>query len=118
MSMVSINGVPVPPPDTYEVVISDLDASANRSANGTLFRDRVAVKRTINMSWLLLDSSELSRLLNSVSPVFVTVAYLDPLLNGMRTGEFYSADRPQGVAVKNADGSYKWRDISISLIER
>lgn len=118
MSIVSINGVAVPAPDTYEVVISDLDASANRSANGTLFRDRVAVKRSINMSWLFLDGDDLSRLLTSVSPVFVTVVYLDPQINGMRTGEFYSADRPQGVAVKNSDGSYKWRDVSISLVER
>ena len=116
--MVSINGVQMTSPDTYKVTIADLDASANRSGNGTLFRDRVAVKRTIELSWLFLDSQELSVLLTSVSPVFFPVTYLDPQLGGYKTGEFYVSDRPAGIAVKNADGSYMWRDISMTLVER
>lgn len=116
--MISINGVPIASPDTYTVTIADLDASANRSGNGTLFRDRVAVKRTIDMSWLLLDANDLSVLLNSVSSVFFPVTYPDPLLNGPRTGEFYVSDRKAGVAIKQADGTYKWRDVGFSLVER
>lgn len=116
--MIQINGIKIAAPDTYEVVIADLDASANRSGNGTLYRDRVAVKRTINLSWLFINSQDLSVLLNSVSPVFFPVTYLDPLDNGFRSGTFYVSDRNQGVAVKNTDGSYKWRDVSFSLVER
>lgn len=116
--MIVINGVKVESPDTYEVVISDLDSSANRSGNGTLFRDRIAVKRTINLSWLFLTSSQLSVLLDSVSDVFFSVTYMDPQTNGFQTGTFYVSDRSQGAAVKNKDGSYTWRDISMSLVER
>lgn len=116
--MISINGTQIVSPDTYEVVISDLDASANRSGNGTLFRDRIAVKRTINMSWLFLDPYDLSVLLTSVSTVFFSVTYLDPEINGYRIGEFYVSDRTSGIAVKNQDGSYVWRDVSFSLVER
>lgn len=116
--LITINGVEVTSPDSYKVTISDLDASANRSGNGTLFRDRVAVKRTIEMSWLLLDPLELSVLLTSVSSVFFPVVYLDPQTNGMRSGDFYVSDRNTGVAVKQSDGSYKWRDIAFSLVER
>lgn len=116
--MLSINGTQVVSPDTYKVTIADLDASANRSGNGTLYRDRVAVKRTIEVSWLFLDPQDLSVLLNSVSTVFFPVTYLDPQTNGYKAGTFYVSDRPAGVAVKNADGSYRWRDISMSLIER
>lgn len=116
--MISIEGTPIAAPDTYEVVIADLDASANRSGNGTLFRDRIAVKRTINMSWLFLSQQELGALLNSVSPVFFSVTYLDPQTMGENTGTFYVSDRTAGVAVKNADGSYRWRDVSLSLVER
>lgn len=116
--MITINGAKVAAPDTYKVTISDLDASANRSGNGTLFRDRVAVKRSIELSWLFLDSTELSVLLSKVSSVFFPVTYLDPQTGGQKTGTFYVSDRPAGVAVKNSDGSYKWRDISMTLVER
>lgn len=116
--MISINGTQIAAPDTYEVTIADLDASANRSGNGTLYRDRVAVKRTINMSWTMMDAQELSVLLTNVSAVFFPVTYLDPEIAGYRAGTFYVSDRTAGVAVKNSDGSYSWKGISMSLVER
>lgn len=116
--LISINGVEITAPDTYEVTISDLDASANRSGNGTLFRDRIAVKRTINLGWVFLSSDEISLLLTAVSPVFFTVTYLDPQTNANNIGTFYVSDRNQGVAVKQSDGTYRWRDVSFSLVER
>lgn len=116
--MIIINGVQVAAPDVYKVTIADLDASANRSGNGTLFRDRVAVKRTIELSWLMIDAQELSVLLTNMSSVFFPVTYLDPELNAQKTGTFYVSDRNAGVAIKNADGSYSWRDVAFSLVER
>lgn len=116
--MISVNGNEIASPDTYEVVVADLDASANRSGNGTLFRDRVAVKRTINMSWSFLTGSQLSVLLNSVSSVFFTVSYLDPVTNGNKTGTFYVSDRNQGLAIRQSDGTYVWKGVSLSFVER
>lgn len=116
--MLTINGTQIVAPDMYKVTIADLDASANRSGNGTLYRDRVAVKRTIEASWLILNAEDLSVLLNSVSSVYFTVTYLDPQVNGYKVGTFYVSDRNAGVAVKNADGSYRWRDVAFSLVER
>lgn len=116
--MLLINGIQVAAPDTYQVTIADLDASANRSGNGTLFRDRVAVKRTINVSWLFLTAQELSVLLTNMSSVFFPVTYLDPQLNAQKTGMFYVSDRTAGVAIKQSDGSYRWRDVGFSLVER
>ena len=116
--LISVNGVQLPAPDTYEVTIADLDASANRSGNGTLFRDRIAVKRSITLGWTFLTSSELSQVLQAVSPVFFVAIYLDPEIGTMRTGTFYVSDRPAAVAIKQSDGSYRWRDISFSIIER
>ena len=116
--LISINGAAIPSPDTYEVTISDLDSSANRSGNGTLFRDRIAVKRTINIGWLFLSALDLSRILTAVSPVFFSVTYLDPEINAMSAGTFYVSDRTQGVAIKQSDGSYMWGNISFSLVER
>ena len=116
--LISINGSSIPAPDTYEVTISDLDASANRSGNGTLFRDRVAVKRTINLKWMFLSPADLKQLLTAVSPVFFAVTYLDPEWNSFKAGTFYVSDRNQGIAMKQPDGSYQWRDVSFSLVER
>lgn len=116
--MLTINGVKVVAPDTYTVTIADLDASANRSGNGTLFRDRVAVKRTIEVSWTQIKASDLSVLLTNLSSVFFPVTYLDPQSNSLETRTFYVSDRNQGVAVKNKDGSYTWKGVSFSLIER
>jgi hypothetical protein len=116
--LISINGAAAPAPDTYEVTISDLDASANRSGNGTLFRDRVAVKRTINVGWTSITAPELSSLLQAVSPTFFPVIYRDPQLNALMTGTFYVSDRTQAVAIKQSDGSYKWGNVSFSLVER
>lgn len=115
--MLTINGIPVPAPDTYEVVISDLDASANRSGNGTLYRDRIATKRTINVSWVLMGSQDLSILLNAMSSTFFSVIYVDPQL-GMVTKTFYVSDRNAGVAIKMSDGTYQWSGVSFSLVER
>lgn len=116
--LITINGVQVASPDSYKVTIADLDASDTRSGNGTLFRDRVAVKRTIEMSWLFLDAQKLSVLLTNVSSVFFPVIYLDPQTNGYKSGEFYVSDRNTGVAILQSDGSYIWRDVSFSLVER
>lgn len=116
--LIFINGREVPSPDTYEVTIADLDASANRSGNGTLFRDRIAVKRSINLGWMFLTAAELSQILQAVSPVFFAVTYLDPQLNTLNAGMFYVSDRTQAVAIKQSDGSYKWGNVSFSLVER
>ena len=116
--LISINGANVPSPDTYQVTIADLDSSANRSSNGTLFRDRVAVKRTIELGWAFLDATELSTVLQAISPVFFSVAYLDPEYNTTRVGTFYVSDRTQAVAIKQPDGSYKWGNVGFSLVER
>lgn len=116
--MITINGIAVPAPDEYGVVISDLDASANRSGNGTLYRDRVATKRTLNLSWAVMDYQDLSLLLNAVSSVFFPVTYIDPELNGLTTKTFYVSDRNAGIAIKQSDNTYKWKGVSFSLVER
>ena len=47
--MLKINGVTIVTPKGYEVSISDIDGETNRNANGTLIRDRIAVKRKLNL---------------------------------------------------------------------
>ena len=39
--MLSINGVAIATPKSFEVTISDLDGESNRNANGEMIRDRI-----------------------------------------------------------------------------
>ena len=42
--MISINGVVIPTPKSYEVGIQDIDGETNRNAAGYMCRDRIATK--------------------------------------------------------------------------
>ena len=49
--MISVNGVAIATPKTFEATVTDLDGESNRNANGELIRDRIAVKRKLNLEW-------------------------------------------------------------------
>ena len=114
--MISINGVKVATPKTYEPTISDLDGESNRNANGDLIRDRIAVKRKLNLEWGLLTQSEMSQILNAVSRVFFTVTFPDPQL-GMITKTMYVGDRT-APAYQYINGEVKWQGLKMNFIEK
>ena len=68
--MIKINGVAIATPKIYEATVSDLDGESNRNAAGQLIRDRIAVKRKLNLEWGPLSQSEIAPILNAVSGVF------------------------------------------------
>ena len=78
--MIKINGVAIATPKIYEATVSDLDGESNRNAAGQLIRDRIAVKRKLNLEWGPLSQSEIAPILNAVSGVFFTVTFPDPQL--------------------------------------
>lgn len=114
--MLSINGVAIATPKVYEAGISDLDGETNRNANGDLIRDRIAVKRKINLEWGPLSQSEIAPILNAVSGVFFTVTFIDPQL-GMITKTMYVGDRT-APAYRYIDGQVKWQGLKMNFIEK
>lgn len=116
--MISINGVKIATPKTYEATVSDIDGETNRNANGDLVRDRIAVKRKLNLEWGPLSQSEISTLLNAVSSVFFTVTFPDSQL-GMVTKTMYVGDRtaPAYFFDKNTQ-TVKWQGLKMNFIER
>ena len=114
--MISINGVQIATPKTYEVTVSDLDGESNRNAKGELIRDRIAVKRKLNLEWRPLTQTEIQTLLNSVSDVFFTVTFPDPEL-GMITKTMYVGDRT-APAYQYVNGEVKWQGLKMNFIER
>ena len=114
--MLSINGVAIATPKTFEVAVSDLDGESNRNANGELIRDRIAVKRKINLEWGPLSQGEIQTLLNAVSSVFFTVTFPDPM-SGVVTKTMYVGDRT-APAYQYINGEVKWQGLKMNFIEK
>lgn len=114
--MISINGVQIATPKVYEPTISDLDGESNRNANGELIRDRIAVKRKLNLEWGPLTQAEIQTLLSAVSSVFFTVTFPDPEL-GVITKTMYVGDRT-APAYSYIDGEVKWQGLKMNFIEK
>jgi hypothetical protein len=114
--LIKINGVDIATPKTFEATVSDLDGESNRNANGELLRDRIAVKRKISLEWGLLTQSEMQTLLTSVSSVFFTVTYPDPM-SGVVTKTMYVGDRT-APAYQFVNGEVKWSGLKMNFIEK
>lgn len=114
--MIKINGVAIATPKIYEATVSDLDGESNRNAAGQLIRDRIAVKRKLNLEWGPLSQSEIAPILNAVSGVFFTVTFPDPQL-GVITKTMYVGDRT-APAYRYIDEEVKWSGLKLNLIEK
>ena len=114
--MISINGVVIATPKSYEATVTDLDGETNRNANGELIRDRIAVKRKLNLEWGPLTQAETQTLLSAVSSVFFTVTFPDPQ-SGMITKTMYVGDRT-APAYSFINGEVKWQGLKMNFIEK
>ena len=114
--MIKINGVAMATPKIYEATVSDLDGESNRNAAGQLIRDRIAVKRKLNLEWGPLSQSEIAPILNAVSGVFFTVTFPDPQL-GIITKTMYVGDRT-APAYQYINEEVKWSGLKLNLIEK
>lgn len=114
--MIKINGVDIATPKVFEVSISDIDGETNRNANGDLIRDRISVKRKINLEWPPLSQSEIQALLNAVSSVFFTVTYPDPM-SGVTTKTMYVGDRTAPALIYKNNEVF-WEGLKMNFIEK
>lgn len=114
--MLIINGVNVVTPKSMSVSISDIDGDTGRNANGTIVRDRVAIKRKIELEWGMLTQAEISQLLNAVSSVFFNVTFIDPQ-QGQVTKTMYVGDRSAPVFSFN-EKFKPWSGLKMNLIEQ
>lgn len=106
-------------PSEFQVTILDIDnaESSVRTANGTLTRDRIAVKRQIEMGWGLLTNSEITAILSAISPVFFEVYYPDPMTGSHETKTFYTGNRPALHAITKGN-DILWSGLKITLTEK
>ncbi|MTV64105.1 DUF6711 family protein, partial [Streptococcus pneumoniae] len=91
MAQLTINGVAVKPPKSFQVGIQDIDGETGRNANGDMMRDRITTKRKLDCEWGMMTQGEISQLLHAVSSKFFEVSYPDPM-DGQVTKTFYVGD--------------------------
>lgn len=115
-ALVNVGGNDLPTPSDFSVGIQDI-SNAQRNASGLMIIERIATKRTVNISYAYLDQVTLSNVLNWVSATYFNVTYLDPQTNAMRTGSFYCGDRAMGM-IDYISGTPRYKDIKFELIER
>ena len=118
--ILKINGVEIAEyPKEFSVIPLDIDngESTVRTADGTLNRDRVAVKRQVEMSWGVLPWNKVSALLQSMSGVFFDFYYPDPMTGNYVTKKFYVGNRPTPAALSK-DGQIFWSGLKVTLTEQ
>lgn len=117
---IKINGTEIPVyPSDFSVTTLDLDngESTVRTADGTLNRDRVAVKRQLDITWPPLSWSDTSTILTAMQDVFFSVYYPDPVTGQHETKTFYVGNRPIPVAIVKGNDII-WGNLKVTLIER
>lgn len=106
-------------PKEFQVTPLDLDNSESsvRTADGTLNRDRIAVKRQIDMAFGLLTWAEMSSILQAMSGVFFDFYYPDPMIGTYITKKMYVGNRPSGIAVSKGS-DILWSGLKITLTQQ
>lgn len=116
----AINGAEIAKyPSEFKVTVMDLDnaESTARTADGTLTRDRIAVKRQIEMGFNAMRWEDLSAIQQAVSDKFFEFTYPDPVTGQQEMKVFYAGDRQSAVAIER-DGTYWWTGLQMTLTEK
>ena len=98
---------------------ADVDGpDAGRTLDGTMIRDRRAIKIRWNVTCRPLTASELSIVLALIQPEFVTLQYLDPVTNSVAMGHFYANNFPVQFAMVKRNGVEYWTGLTFPLIQQ
>ena len=116
---IKINGVSLPvDPFAFKVTISDLDdgETTTRATDGTLTRDRIAVKRQIQMTWNAVSNANASTILQLIKDPEFEIYYPDPEIGTFVTKTFYAGNRPAAIAVVKPTGLW-WSGMDFTFVE-
>lgn len=104
--IISVDGVSLPvTPSSFSWNQEDLsNASAGRSEDGVMHKNRIGMIRSAQLEWRNLSIETMQTIINMFSPEYIMVVYIDPATgegyNYRRREVFYVGNR--SVAVKNA----------------
>jgi len=96
---------------------NDVDgAAAGRTQDGTLERDRVAIKYRWDITCRPLTKTEQATILSLIEPVFFSVTYTDPVDNTDKTADCYSNNFPSTYLIRRANGEEWWNGLTFPVI--
>lgn len=119
MALLKIGATALPDPTVLQPGIRDLDSEegTGRDQTGTMFRDRVAVKRTVHCEWGALTKQEMAALLSAMSPASFSLTYPDPQEGALKTITAYVGDRQPAMCAAISETDWMWVGLSIDFIE-
>lgn len=115
MTILKIGSTDMPAPSVFRIPQYDLDsADTQRNEEGYLQRDRIRQGISkVELEWRGVTNTELSTLLNAVSPAQVQVTFMAG--SSTETKTMYVGDRNVEL-VKNHGGDVRW-NVSFNLTE-
>jgi len=115
LALINIGGVAIPTPTDLTVSVMDL-SKADRNANGTMVLERIATKQKLALKWSYITDSQLTAILNAISPTSYQVTYVNPVTNSWVTKNMYCGDRSVGY-IDFQNNTVRYKDFGFDLIE-
>lgn len=114
----SVDGKKIPCPSVFNWGLQDVsDSEAGRDQTAKMYKNRIAQKRKINLSWNGVRPDKIKTILQAFQPEYVMVEYFDPLEGEVVTREFYTGDKE--APVQQWTGISKlYTNVSFNIIER
>lgn len=117
----SINGVDITPYIAFGGIKwsrNDVEAAnAGRMQDGTMQRDRVAIKYRFDVTCRPVTAEEQATILSLIEPETITVEYTDPTTNTTKSGTFYSNNIPSTFMIRHPNGTEYWTGLAFPVIE-
>lgn len=119
MALLKIGSTNLPAPTVLQPGIQDLDSEdgTGRNQAGTMFRDRVTVKRAVHCEWGVLSRTEMSSLLQAMSAPSFSLTYPDPQTGNLKTITAYVGDRIPAICNIISDTDWNWSGLSVDFVE-
>lgn len=119
MALLKIGNTSLPAPTVLQPGIQDLDSEDGTGRNqvGTMFRDRIAVKRTVHCEWGILTKEEMAALLSAMSPASFSFTYPDPQEGALKTITAYVGNRIPAMCSATGETDWLWVGLSVDFIE-
>lgn len=118
--ILKINGAELPVyPSKFVASSFDLDngETTQRTIDGTLNRDRIAIKSQVEMEFGILKWDEVSTILAAVSDVFFNFYYPDPVAGGYVERVMYVGNRSTPIALFQGGQAY-WSGLKLTFTEK
>lgn len=119
LEILAVDGKSLPKqPSEFDFKLMDISAaSAGRTQDAVMHKERVAQKRSLPIAWINLDRDTLHELYVMFNPEYVNVTYWDPLGGKVMTREFYTGDKESPMRQWTV-GKKRYSRLSFDLIER